>query len=60
MPRPGFVVDALREGKVLRDDGTAAAARGRLVQSLERLKIRKLEHGWMIPRKDLNAVISFD
>jgi hypothetical protein len=47
------VVDALLEGKVLRDDGTAAAAR-------ERLKIRKLKHGWMIPRSDLNAVISFD
>jgi hypothetical protein len=30
------------------------------VQSLEKLKIRKLEHGWMIPRSDLNAVISFD
>ncbi len=55
-----FVVDALLEGKVLRDDGTAAAARERLVQSLEKLKIRKLEHGWMIPRSDLNAVISFD
>ena len=54
------MVDALPEGKVLRDDGTAAAARERLVQSLERLKIRKLKHGWMIPRKDLNAVISFD
>ncbi len=58
--KTGFVVDALLESKVLRDDGTAAAARERLVQSLERLKIRKLEHGWMIPRKDLNAVISFD
>ena len=47
-------------GKVLLDDGTAAAARERLVPSLERLKVRKLEHGWMIPRSDLNAVISFD
>jgi hypothetical protein len=45
---------------VLRDDGTAAAARARLVQSLERQKVRKQEHGWMIPRSDLNAVISFD
>jgi beta-lactamase superfamily II metal-dependent hydrolase len=47
-------------GKVLQDDGTAEAARERLVQSLEKQKIRKLEHGWMIPRSDLNAVISFD
>ena len=37
-------MDALPEDKVLRDDGTAAAARARLKQSLE----------------DLNAVISFD
>ena len=58
--KTGFVVDALLEGKVLLDDGTVAAARARLVQSLERLKIRKLDHGWMIPRSDLNAVISFD
>jgi hypothetical protein len=41
------------EVKVLQDDGTAAAARERLVQSIEWLKIRKLEHGWMIPRSDL-------
>ena len=32
--KTGFVVDALLEGKVLLDDGTAAAARERLVQSL--------------------------
>jgi len=43
-----------------RDDGTAAAGRERLVQSLERLKVRKREHGWMIPQKDMNAEISFD
>lgn len=55
-----FVVDALLEGKVLRDDGTAAGARERLKESLRRLKVRKLKSGWMIPRDDLRAVISFD
>ena len=58
--KTGFVVDALLEGKVLFDDGTARAAREMLVQSLERLKIRKLEHGWMIARSELDAVIIFD
>ena len=51
-PHSGHL-DALLGGKVLQDDGTAAAAR-------ERLKVRKLEHEWMIPRSNLNAVISFD
>ncbi len=58
--KTGFVMDALLEGKVLHDDGTAAAARERLVESLQRLKARKLKHGWMIPRDDLRTVISFD
>lgn len=58
--KTGFVVDALLEGKLLFDDGTAKAAREMLVQSLERLKIRKLEHGWMIARSELDAVIIFD
>ena len=58
--KTGFVMDALLEGKVLHDDGTVAAARERLVESLQRLKARKLNHGWMIPRDDLRKVISFD
>lgn len=55
-----FVVDALLEGRVLQDDGTAARARESLEDSLRNLKIRKLKSGWMIPRDDLSAVISFD
>ncbi|MDD1760058.1 MAG: nucleotidyltransferase domain-containing protein [Methanothrix sp.] len=58
--KTGFLVDALLEGQLLRDDGTAAAAREKLVESLKRLKAKKLKSGWMIPREDLRAVISFD
>jgi predicted nucleotidyltransferase len=55
-----FVVDALLEGRVLQDDGTVAEARERLIASLKRLKAKRLKSGWMIPREDLRAVISFD
>lgn len=55
-----FVVDALLEGRVLQDDGTVARAQERLIASLKRLKARRLKSGWMIPREDLSAVISFD
>ncbi|NLH21252.1 MAG: hypothetical protein GX463_03670 [Methanothrix sp.] len=58
--KTGFLVDALLEGRVLRDDGTAAAAREKLVASLKRLKAKRIKSGWMIPRKELRAVISFD
>jgi len=58
--KTGFLVDALLEGRVLRDDGTAAAAREKLIVSLKRLKAKRLKSGWMIPRKELRAVISFD
>ena len=53
--KTGFVVDALLEGKILLDDGTVEDARSRLVDSLKRLK-----HGWFIPRGDLREVMSFD
>jgi uncharacterized protein len=55
-----FVVDALLEGRVLQDDGTVAGAQERLIASLKRLKAKRLKSGWMIPREDLRAVISFD
>jgi hypothetical protein len=55
-----FVVDALLEGRVLQDDGTVAGARERMIASLKRLKAKRLKSGWMIPREDLRAVISFD
>lgn len=58
--KTGFVVDALLEGKVLKDDGTVAAAKKRLEESLERLNAVKLTHGWFIPRDSLNEVITFD
>ncbi len=58
--KTGFLVDALLEGRVLQDDGTVAAAREKLVESLKRLKAKRLKSGWMIPRDDLRAVISFD
>jgi len=45
---------------VLQDNGIAAGARERMVESLERLKAKRLKSGWMIPREDLRAVISFD
>lgn len=47
-------------GECCRTDGTVAAAREKLVESLKRLKARKLKSGWMIPREDLRAEISFD
>jgi len=53
-------VDALLEGRVLRGDGTAAAAREKLVASLKRLKAKRIKSGWMIPREELRAEISFD
>ncbi len=43
--KTGFVVDALLEGKVLQDDGIAAQARERLVESLRNLKARRLKSG---------------
>ncbi|MGV8175945.1 MAG: nucleotidyltransferase domain-containing protein [Methanothrix sp.] len=55
-----FVVDALLEGRVLQDDGTAAGAWDRLIASLKRLKAKRLKSGWMIPRDDLRTVIHFD
>ena len=58
--KTGFVVDALLEGKILLDDGTINDARSRLVDSLKRLKAKRLKHGWFIPRDDLRAVMSFD
>lgn len=58
--KTGFLVDALLEGRFLKDDGTAAAAREKLVASLKRLKANRLKSGRMIPREDLRAVISFD
>ena len=58
--KTGFVVDALLEGKILLDDGTVEDARNRLVDSLKRLKAKRLEHGWFIPRSDLREVMSFD
>ncbi len=58
--KTGFVVDALLEGKVLKDDGTVAAAKKRLEESLEKLHAVKLTHGWFIPRDSLNEVITFD
>lgn len=58
--KTGFVVDALLEGRVLQDDGTVAIAQERLATSLKRLKARRQKSGWMIPRADLRAVISFD
>jgi len=60
MAKTGFLVDALLEGQVLQDDGTAAGAREKLVASLKRLKARRLKSGWMIPRDELREVISFD
>lgn len=58
--KTGFLVDALLEGRVLRDDGTVARAREKLVESLKRLKAIRLKSGWMILREELRAVISFD
>ena len=58
--KTGFLVDALLEGRMLQDDGTAAAAREKLVASLKRLKAKRLKSGWMIPREDLRAEIRFD
>ena len=58
--KTGFLVDALLEGRVLQDDGTVAEAREKLVASLKRLKAKRLKFGWMIPREDLRAEISFD
>jgi len=58
--KTGFVVDALLEGKILLDDGTIKDARARLKDSLKRLKVKKLKHGWFIPRDELRAVVSFD
>ena len=43
--KTGFVVDALLEGKILLDDGTINDARSRLVDSLKRLKAKRLKHG---------------
>ena len=45
MAKTGFLVDSLLEGRVLQDDGTAAAAREKLVASLKRLKARRLKSG---------------
>lgn len=58
--KTGFVVDALLEGKILRDDGTIKEAKKRLEESLERLHAVKLTHGWFIPRNSLNEAITFD
>jgi len=58
--KTGFVVDALLEGKILLDDGTINDARSRLVDSLKKLKAKRLKHSWFIPRDDLRAVMSFD
>ena len=58
--KTGFLVDALLEGRVLRDDGIVARDREKLVASLKRLKAKRLKSGWMIPREELRAVISFD
>ncbi len=58
--KTGFVVDALLEGKILLDDGTINDARSRLLDSLKRLKAKRLKHGWFIPRDNLRTVISFD
>ncbi len=58
--KTGFVVDALLEGTILLDDGTIRDARSRLVDSLKRLKAKRLKHGWFIPRDELRAVMSFD
>jgi len=58
--KTGFVMDALLEGRVLQDDGTAARAREKLVESLKRLKARRLKEGWLIPGDDLRKGIVFD
>lgn len=58
--KTGFLVDALLEGRVLLDDGTVAEAREKQIESLKRLKAKRLKSGWIIPREDLRAVISFD
>ncbi|MEA1893804.1 MAG: hypothetical protein U9N36_01110 [Euryarchaeota archaeon] len=58
--KTGFVVDTLLEGKILLNDGTINDARSRLVDSLKRLKAKRLKHGWFVPRCDLRAAISFD
>jgi predicted nucleotidyltransferase len=58
--KTGFVVDALLEGKILLDDGTINDARSQLVNSLKRLKAKRLKHGWFIPRDNLRTVMSFD
>ena len=58
--KTGFVVDALIEGKILLDDGTIKDARSRLVDSLKRLKAKRLKHGWYISRDNLRTVMSFD
>jgi predicted nucleotidyltransferase len=51
MAKTGFLGDALLEGRMLQDDGTAAGAREKLVASLKRLKATRLKSGWMIPRE---------
>jgi len=58
--KTGFVVDALLDGRILLDDGAIKDARSRLVDSLKRLKAKRLKHGWFIPRDDLRTVMSFD
>ena len=58
--KTGFVVDALLKGKILLDDGTINDARSRLVDSLKRLNVKRLKHGWFIPWDDLRVAMSFD
>jgi len=43
--KTGFLVDALLGGRMLQDDGTAAGAREKLIESLKRLKAKKLKWG---------------
>ena len=46
-------------GRFLQDDGTVAVAREKRVESLKRLKTKRFKSGWMIPREDIRAEISF-
>lgn len=55
-----FVVDALLEGKILRDEGTIKEEKRRLEEALEKLHAVKLTHGWFILRNSLNEAITFD